>query len=326
METTAPPSILETLVADFTFEAHDIARQLDATGQYALPFQREFPLSVRLFQYETECFTQGPTWHEQLEIFCPVEGEIEIQMGGRVLSLKAGDVLIVDHQRLHHVLNRPGLKARVAVVSFLPELVSSLGSLSHDFEFLLPFYNQLESKAHVLRADEPAVVPVHEALSLLVREFFATEPDQYRAAACKARLLNLLLLLLRRFQHLGVLRWQFEKRRQLACRFGKLLHHLQQPEAERLSLTAAAGLCGMSVTQFSRLFKQVSGMTYVGYLTHLRLTEAARLLREGRLGIAAIADMTGFADQSHFDRYFKRAFAQTPREFQRRFSGGQVIK
>ncbi|MES2705740.1 MAG: AraC family transcriptional regulator [Verrucomicrobiota bacterium] len=321
------PESLEKLVADFPFEAHDIARQLDATGRYALPFQREFPLSVRLFRYEAECFTQGPTWHEQLEIFCPVEGEIEIQMGVRVLSLKAGDVLIVDHQRLHHVLNRPDLKARVAVVSFLPELVSSLGSLSHDFEFLLPFYNQLELKPHVLRADEPAAVPVHEALSVLVREFFAAEPDHYREAACKARLLNLLLLLLRRFQHLGVLRWQFEKRRQLACRFGKLLNHLHQPEAERLSLTAAASLCGMSVTQFSRLFKQVSGMTYVGYLTHLRLTEAARLLREGQLSIAEIADMTGFADQSHFDRYFKRAFARTPKEFQRRASGGgKVIK
>ncbi len=318
---TPPSSSLLELPRRFEFERHDIASQLDATGRYALPFQREFPLSVRLFHYQAGAFTQSATWHEQLEIFCAVEGEIEVGTGVTTVALRAGDMLIVDHQRLHWVLDRPGLKARVVVISFLPELVCSLGSLSHDFEFLLPFYNHLEQKPHVLRADEPAAPPIHQVLRELVGEYFTPPPVAHREAACKARLLTLLLLLLRRFEQSCVLRWQFEKRRQLESRFSPLLKHLQQPGADRLSLSTAARLCGMSVTQFTRLFKQIAGITYVSYLMHLRLTEATRLLHAGKLSIAEVAGATGFADQSHFDRHFKRAFGQTPREYQRRAGG-----
>ena len=52
------------------FELHDISAQLDSTGLYRLPFQREFSLSLRAFRYRAGRFTQGPTWHEQLELFC----------------------------------------------------------------------------------------------------------------------------------------------------------------------------------------------------------------------------------------------------------------
>jgi AraC-like DNA-binding protein len=52
-------------------------------------------------------------------------------------------------------------------------------------------------------------------------------------------------------------------------------------------------------------------------LTHLRLAEAARLLRIGDHTIAEVADLLGFSDQSHFDRRFKRAFGVTPSQFQK---------
>jgi AraC-like DNA-binding protein len=300
------------------FEAHDIGRQLDATGHYALPFHREFPLSVRLFHYRAGRFTQGVTWHEQLELFCPLAGPVDIQMGSQLVHLAPGDLLVMDNLKLHQVVDRPDLNARVVVVSFLPELVYSLGSLSHDFAFLLPFYAQLKNQPHILRANEPAAQAAADALAELLREFFEPPAAAYREAACKARLLTLLLVLLRRFQDASVLRWEFERRRQLAQRFSKLLEHVQRPGAKKLSLTEAARMCAMSSAQFTRSFKQVGGMSYLAYVTHVRLAEAARLLRLGDKTIAAIADLTGFSDQSHFDRHFKRAFGQTPREFQQR--------
>ena len=315
-------SALIELARGLRFEAHDIGSQLDATGHYALPFHREFPLSVRLFRYRAGRFTQGVTWHEQLELFCLIDGRVDVQMGDQLVQLAPGDLLVVDNLKLHHVVDRPDLDARVVVVSFLPELVYSLGSLSHDFAFLLPFYAQLENQPHVLRRFEPASQAAVEALAGLLREFFQPPAAAYREAACKARLLSLLMVLLRRFQDSGVLRWEFERRRQLSERFSKLLEHIQRPGAAKLSLTEAARMCGMSPAQFTRSFKQVAGMSYLAYCTHVRLAEAARLLRLGRSTIGEIADVTGFSDQSHFDRRFKRAFGQTPREFQQRWRSG----
>lgn len=312
MRTLLPPEL-----RNLTFEMHDIGGQLDASGRYALPFHREFPLSVRLFRYRAGQFTQGVTWHEQLELFCPISGSIEVKMGDQLLELVAGDILVMDNLKLHQVLDRPDLDACVVVVSFLPELVYSLGSSSHDFAFLLPFYAQVENRPHVLRAGDAAAAEASEALGRLVREFVAEPADAHREAACKARLLALLIVLVRRFHDADVMRWEFERRRQLAGRLSKLLEHLQRPGAERLPLGEAARMSGMSTAQFTRAFKKVAGMSYVAYHTHMRLAEAARLLRTGERKIAEIAGLTGFADQSHFDRRFKRAFGQTPRDYQR---------
>jgi two-component system response regulator YesN len=46
-------------------------------------------------------------------------------------------------------------------------------------------------------------------------------------------------------------------------------------------------------------------MTFVSYLTHIRLHHAARLLRESDFNIGEIADACGFSHQSYFDRPFR---------------------
>jgi transcriptional regulator GlxA family with amidase domain len=127
--------------------------------------------------------------------------------------------------------------------------------------------------------------------------------------------MDLLLIVLRRFQDTSMLQWEFERRRNLAQRFTKLLDYLQSPERQKLSLGDAAKMCGMSTAQFTRSFRKVAGTSYLGYALHLRLSEAARLLRGSDKSVAQIADATGFADQSHLDRNFKKAFGKTPRAF-----------
>lgn len=313
-----PPPVWPAFARGLRFEKHDIGAHLDATGHYTPPFQREFPLSVRLFHYRAGRFTQGVTWHEQLELFCPIEGRIAISMGGQTIQLEAGDLLVVDNLKPHHVVDEPGLDARVVVVSFLPELVCSPGALTYDFAFLVPFYAQLEHRPHVLRHDEPAAAEAGEALARLLREMFDPAPDACREAACKVRLLDLLLVLLRRFQDAGVLRREIQKRRQLAQRFSRLFEHIHRPGANKLSLAEAAKLSAMSTAQFTRSFKQVAGMSYVAYIIQTRLAHGVRLLRGGDHTIAEIASITGFADQSHFDRRFKAAFGITPSQFQKR--------
>lgn len=312
---------LKAFAGSLSFTDHDIRRDLDNSGRYAMRFQGEFQLSIRLFHYREGRFTKGVTWHEQLELFCPIEGAIQMQMGANLISLRAGDLLVMDNLKFHHVVDRPGLDARVAVVSFLPEFIYSLGSNSHDFAFLLPFYTQLEAEAHVLRHTEASAAQSHRALNALLREYFLENQKPHWEAACKCRLLELLLIILRRFQNTAVLQWEFEKRRSLAQRFSKLLDYLQSAGAKKLSLNEAAEMCGMSTAQFTRSFRQASGTSYLAYVTHLRLAEAARLLRGGDKSIAEIADATGFADQSHLDRKFKPAFGVTPREFRARALG-----
>ncbi|MDQ2102747.1 AraC family transcriptional regulator [Azospirillum isscasi] len=74
---------------------------------------------------------------------------------------------------------------------------------------------------------------------------------------------------------------------------------------------AAARRAGMSREGFSRRFRRCHGVPPHAFRLLERLNDARRLLRAGE-PIAAVAADTGFADQSHLGRCFRRAFGVTP--------------
>jgi AraC-like DNA-binding protein len=88
-----------------------------------------------------------------------------------------------------------------------------------------------------------------------------------------------------------------------------------------MTLSAAARLAGMSQAKFVKVFKRVAGLTFVAYVTHVRVANAARLLKETTLSVAEIANRVGFADQSYFDKRFRRHFGQTPLAYRRQLPG-----
>lgn len=66
-------------------------------------------------------------------------------------------------------------------------------------------------------------------------------------------------------------------------------------------------------------FKRIYGRSVGAYVRHLRLWQARRCLEsEPERTLSAVAHSCGFADQSHFNRQFKRLFAVTPLEYRER--------
>ena len=302
-------------VAKLRFEPHDIAAQLDQRGNYTVEMAEEFPLLIKLFRYTSRRHTRGATWHDRLELFMPLDGPARFRMGEQEVELQRGDLLVVDNLKLHHVVDFPGFDTRVVVISFLPEFVYSLGSPSHDYAFLLPFYSKVERRPHVLRASHADAAAVHDALAGLLECYFAGAAQPFYQAGSKAFLLQVLYHLAGHFRASEMLKWEFMRQQQRSLRLKKLFDHINARPAEKLPVSTAARLVGMSAPQFMKNFKQVAGMTLVAYLNHVRLANAARLLRETDRSIADIADATGFSDQSYFDKRFKRGFGRTPKEF-----------
>lgn len=70
----------------------------------------------------------------------------------------------------------------------------------------------------------------------------------------------------------------------------------------------------LSPSYLIRAFEQRYHMTPHAYLLNRRIQQAHRQLREGRL-IADVACDTGFADQAHLQREFKKHLAATPGQY-----------
>ena len=80
----------------------------------------------------------------------------------------------------------------------------------------------------------------------------------------------------------------------------------------RLTIDVLAREVGLSPAHFARAFKETLGRAPHQYLLALRLERARRLIETSQQSLSEIAQRTGFADQAHLTRLFKRAFGTTP--------------
>ncbi len=84
---------------------------------------------------------------------------------------------------------------------------------------------------------------------------------------------------------------------------------------KKIRLQDAAKLSFMSDSQFSRVFKEASGLTFSEMIRKLRIEHGCKLLGSTDLSIAAISKDCGFSNLSNFNRQFLREMGITPRAF-----------
>ena len=88
---------------------------------------------------------------------------------------------------------------------------------------------------------------------------------------------------------------------------------------ENVSTGELADEAGVHPVHLASVFRRFYRQTIGEYVRQLRVAHASRLLL-GRRSFAEIAYESGFADQSHFNRLFKRHTGMTPGAFRRSVS------
>jgi AraC family transcriptional regulator len=81
------------------------------------------------------------------------------------------------------------------------------------------------------------------------------------------------------------------------------------------SLSEIARAAGVHPVHLSREFRRYFDMTVGDYMRKLRTDHASHLLSGSDMPLAEIANICGFADQSHFSSTFKRIVGMTPARF-----------
>ena len=87
------------------------------------------------------------------------------------------------------------------------------------------------------------------------------------------------------------------------------VHRLSHP----WTVTEMAEHCGLGLTQFTALCKQIVNQTPNHYLTHCRIHAAVRMLRDPRgLSITQIAHRCGFSSSQYFAKVLREHTGRTP--------------
>jgi transcriptional regulator GlxA family with amidase domain len=96
---------------------------------------------------------------------------------------------------------------------------------------------------------------------------------------------------------------------------------LQDHFSEKVQIDALARRLGLSTRTLNRRFKLATGMTPLGYLRTLRMTEARELLRHSNLGIGEIGWQVGLPDGGYFARQFRAHSGMTPLQYREAVRG-----
>lgn len=94
----------------------------------------------------------------------------------------------------------------------------------------------------------------------------------------------------------------------------KLLQFIDEKYADNIGLNELAMLVNMNPAYLSILFRNEVGMSYVKYLTDLRIKKAKELLDEG-MKVMEVSEKVGYYNYRYFCEIFKKYQGITPNEY-----------
>jgi AraC family transcriptional regulator len=117
------------------------------------------------------------------------------------------------------------------------------------------------------------------------------------------------------FELAGILKHAFVPERQPPRWLREAVALIHDRFCEPLSLQQIAAAIEVHPVHLARTFRAVRHCTVGDYLRYLRVAFARRKLAQGSMPIVEIAHRSGFSDQSHLGRVFKRQTGMTPSQF-----------
>ena len=246
--------------------------------------------------------------HESSELVIVTRGHGKHILPGSERNISAGDVFLI-HGKTRHAYSDLHDLALYNIMFDLKEFNHPLFALQG--KSLLPslFLLKVPDGGVHLSGEE------FQAVFELVRKM---EDEQTSAAEdsdamISALFMQLILLLGRSAVSAGITR----KSPQYS-RVDELVDEITEHSARKWSRAEMAKKAGMSLSTLTRHFRERTGVSPLEYLIRVRLKKASVLLQNPELGLAEIADMTGFTDSNYFCRLFRKYFGISPGKYRQK--------
>lgn len=227
-----------------------------------------------------------PHWHIESELIFAEKGSAEVMTENTVYALSAGGCVFIRSGAVHYIKSETD--SVVSVMKIDSELISSAVGAQTPVSPLLEHH-----------------YPVKEIFEKIRQEISAGE--KYYEVVC-AGLVTAMIADIFRNERTEAMKSSSE-----SIAYKELLRLIGERYADMTFDEAAEFMC-FSKPYFSKFFRKMSGMTFSEYLNIVRVSEAVKLLSDGKLSAGETALAAGFGTIRSFNRIFKRYTGFTPRE------------
>lgn len=251
-------------------------------------------------------------WHEEMEIICVREGSISVSVGSADYTVNSGEYLLIHPQAIHAIKQHEGCRGLYVNILFR---FSMLESGSDDIcreKYLEPIYSRRLLMPEYIALDHPLNPKIAPIILELIDHTDDQKPgDELRIKGKLYEMMSVIIGYCEDSDHAQVYEdIVFEKLKHT-------LRYIEENYADSISVETMAAINNYSVSHFSKLFKQLTGVSFTQYLKNYRLEAAANRLRNENTKISEIALSCGFSNLSYFTRAFYEKYHMTPSQYRK---------
>lgn len=241
--------------------------------------------------------------HEEIEIKCFYEGSATLLIGSQTVSVKAGDVVVINPYEFHATVNTGEDKGKYHLFMLPLDYFTSVPEL--DFRQLL----FAEGKQFVTHHADPRL---HGFLMQAAAEY------QQRQESGRLMIRSLLMASFALLLRSGLTQAEDSAPKKKELRsylvIEPALRCIKNEYGRALTVEELAKLCNVSKHYFCRVFKSITGKGVMEYLRDFRLRVANVLLAGTDRSISDIAACCGFDSANYFSRCYKKHYGKSPRQ------------
>lgn len=244
--------------------------------------------------------------HHEIEVISPINGRLRIVFEDHFVDLMPNDIIIINSMESHSIITFNNNCNHFVLQLDTMNIFNDLNSLRHK----KCFPNFVSSKQTYLYDG------IHKYIDLIIdvlRDF---------SDVCYNLKINSYAGLLLTFLFEN---FEWKEHKEIAkdnspsklVAYNKATEYILANFTKKITLKDIADYVELSTFHFCRLFKQLSGKTFIEYLTDVRLSHAEALLFLENAKIIDIAEQSGFGSVKTFNQLFKEKHNMSPVQFRK---------
>lgn len=246
------------------------------------------------------------------ELCCCLEGGLTLLKEEKRLSLKKGDIALVQPQATHGVLI-----SQKSAAAFVISFTYSGDHLRSIQDSVITFSSeQLRLFQKIISEIDRGFTQGDKPLHFLSFSPSATSPFGTEQMICNY-LEQIIITMLRNvtMRDGEIIRTEHFKDAMQGYLIEQVRNYITDHLHQKLVVEEIAERFHYSRARLSTLFKATTGISINEFITNERMTRAKFLLQEGRLSIAQISEMLGYPSPQYFTNKFHKEIGCPPSKF-----------
>lgn len=275
------------------------------------------PYQIYMEEVRDSSFVVKGHWHYFIEILYVTKGSIQVDCGKYRYTLEEGTVIVLPPKLLHRIQANRMFPSDYAVVKFDLNTIRIPGVYLPKIRMLLSGIHEKNPLIYTREQQEKNRFGfyIDYCLQEISRRQFGYELNIY------SNLSAMLIQMVRVWEENGSVLEEERNRENGSVFFTNILEYIDLHSFEPIQVQELAEKCGMSYSNFAKIFKKQYGRSCKEYIEYIRISKAEELVLYSDFDISYIAQETGFADTSHFIRTYKKFKEETPKQARLKSTG-----